>query len=87
MVGRFSVRSIVGLATLGFACNALVLAQAPAPAPAPGVVKDGPAKDNAERASAPSDRKSSLKEQALADASVQAMLEVFPAEIRDVEEM
>ena len=32
MVGRFSVRSIVGLATLGFACNALVLAQAPAPA-------------------------------------------------------
>jgi DNA polymerase-3 subunit gamma/tau len=33
------------------------------------------------------DRKSSLKEQALADASVQALLEVFPAEIRDVEEM
>ena len=34
-----------------------------------------------------SDRKSTLKEQALADASVQALLEVFPAEIRDVEEM
>ncbi len=33
------------------------------------------------------DRKSTLKEQALADASVQALLEVFPAEIRDVEEM
>src|SRR5204862_4167210 len=33
------------------------------------------------------DRKSALKEQALQDASVQAMLEVFPAEIRDVEEM
>ena len=32
MVGRFSIRSIVGLAILGFACNALVLAQAPAPA-------------------------------------------------------
>ncbi len=32
-------------------------------------------------------RKSALKEQALADASVQALLEVFPAEIRDVEEM
>jgi DNA polymerase III gamma/tau subunit len=33
------------------------------------------------------DRKSALKEQALADAGVQAMLEIFPAEIRDVEEM
>ena len=33
------------------------------------------------------DRKSALREQAMADASVQAMLEVFPAEIRDVEEM
>jgi DNA polymerase III subunit gamma/tau len=33
------------------------------------------------------DKKSALKEQALQDASVQAMLEVFPAEIRDVEEM
>ena len=32
MVGRFSARSIVGLATLGFAFNALVMAQAPAPA-------------------------------------------------------
>jgi DNA polymerase-3 subunit gamma/tau len=33
------------------------------------------------------DRKSALREQALADAGVQTMLEVFPAEIRDVEEM
>ena len=33
------------------------------------------------------DRKTALKEQALADAGVQAMLEVFPAEIRDVEEI
>ena len=33
------------------------------------------------------DRKNALREQALADAGVQAMLEVFPAEIRDVEEM
>ena len=32
-------------------------------------------------------KKSSLREQALADAGVQAMLDVFPAEIRDVEEM
>jgi hypothetical protein len=33
------------------------------------------------------EKKSTLREQALADAGVQALLEVFPAEIRDVEEM
>jgi DNA polymerase-3 subunit gamma/tau len=33
------------------------------------------------------DRKAALRDQALADAAVQALLEVFPAEIRDVEEM
>jgi hypothetical protein len=33
------------------------------------------------------DRKSALREQALADAGVQALLEVLPVEIRDVEEM
>jgi hypothetical protein len=38
-------------------------------------------------ATAESDRKAALKEQALADSGVQALLEVFPAEIRDVEEM
>ena len=38
-------------------------------------------------ATAVTDRKSALREQALADAGVQAMLDVFPAEIRDVEEM
>jgi DNA polymerase III gamma/tau subunit len=32
-------------------------------------------------------KKSTLREQALADAGVQALLEVFPAEIRDIEEM
>ena len=32
-------------------------------------------------------KKSALRERALADAGVQALLEVFPAEIRDVEEM
>jgi hypothetical protein len=36
---------------------------------------------------AAADRKSALREQALADSGVQALLEVFPAEIRDVEEM
>ena len=33
------------------------------------------------------DKKTALRDKALADAGVQAMLEVFPAEIRDVEEM
>jgi hypothetical protein len=33
------------------------------------------------------DKQSALREQALADAGVQTMLEVFSAEIRDVEEM
>jgi DNA polymerase-3 subunit gamma/tau len=33
------------------------------------------------------DRKSALREQAMGDPGVQALLEVFPAEIRDVEEM
>jgi hypothetical protein len=57
-----------------------------------GVQADGgaapadPAK-NGGQAAAAADRKSALREQALADAGVQAMLEVFPAEIRDVEEM
>jgi DNA polymerase-3 subunit gamma/tau len=36
---------------------------------------------------AAAEKKSALREQAMADAGVQAMLEVFPAEIRDVEEM
>ena len=40
-----------------------------------------------EARSSEADRKTALKEEALADAGVQALLEVFPAEIRDVEEM
>ena len=41
----------------------------------------------ASSAQSESDKKAALKEQALADSGVQALLEVFPAEIRDVEEM
>jgi hypothetical protein len=51
---------------------------------------DGPAPDAGVRPDGPPDaaaRKQSLREQALADAGVRALLEVFPAEIRDVEEM
>jgi hypothetical protein len=33
------------------------------------------------------EKKTALREQAMADAGVQAMLEVFPAEIRDIEEL
>jgi DNA polymerase-3 subunit gamma/tau len=35
----------------------------------------------------PADRKAALREQAMADTRVQALLEVFPAEIRDIEEL
>ena len=41
----------------------------------------------AEAAEKVPDKKTALREQALADAGVQTMLEMFPAEIRDVEEM
>jgi DNA polymerase-3 subunit gamma/tau len=55
----------------------VVAAQTPdGGAPVPGQIPD-----------AAVTRKSALREQALADAGVQALLEVFPAEIRDVEEM
>ena len=57
--------------------------QAEAPAP-PDAARSG---DRSAGDAPQSDRKSALRAQALADAGVQAMLEVFPAEIRDVEEM
>jgi len=57
-------------------------------------VQDGTAAPNPENpanvanpSNLANDRKAALKQQALADSGVQAMLEVFPAEIRDVEEM
>ena len=46
-----------------------------------------PAGGQQKEAVAVPDRKTELREQAMADAGVQAMLEVFPGEIRDVEEM
>jgi DNA polymerase-3 subunit gamma/tau len=52
---------------------------------APSPADHGAAKAPAAQQSA--EKKSALREQALADAGVQTMLEVFPAEIRDVEEM
>jgi len=45
--------------------------------------KDAPAAETSQA----TEKKTALREQAMADAGVQAMLEVFPAEIRDVEEM
>jgi hypothetical protein len=50
------------------------------PADAAAAGSKAPAQQSAEK-------KTALREQALADAGVQTMLEVFPAEIRDVEEM
>jgi DNA polymerase-3 subunit gamma/tau len=56
-----------------------------------GAVQAEPAAATAAPASEPDQaktaKKAALREQALADAGVQALLEVFPAEIRDVEEM
>ncbi len=54
---------------------------APAVPPKPGMPKSGPA-----AVPAP-DRQQALKERALSDSGVQAMLDVFAAEIKDVEEM
>ncbi len=57
--------------------------QADAPGPSGGSGEPGGPSQDARAA----DRKSALRDKALADAGVQTMLEVFPAEIRDVEEM
>jgi len=57
------------------AVAAVQLEAAAAPVPGPG------------EAPPPPDRKAELRQQALAEPGIQAMLEVFPAEIRDVEEM
>jgi hypothetical protein len=54
-------------------------------APAAGTTSSAPA--GAPKAEAPAGSQATLREQALADAGVKAMLEVFPAEIRDVEEI
>jgi DNA polymerase-3 subunit gamma/tau len=51
----------------------------------PGAAAGGSEAVEAEKKSA--DKKTALREQAMADAGVQAMLEVFPAEIRDIEEL
>jgi DNA polymerase III subunit gamma/tau len=50
------------------------------------VLQDAVADPPAGEAAAP-DKKAELRKQAMADAGVQAMLEVFPAEIRDIEEI
>ena len=60
---------------------------APAAAADSGPSADSAGEPAAAATAAKSDRKTALKEQALADAGVKALLEVFPAEIRDVEEM
>lgn len=49
-----------------------------------GASAAAPAPSDAQKAA---DRKTALRDKAMADAGVQTMLEVFPAEIRDVEEM
>jgi hypothetical protein len=61
---------------------AVVAVQADATAPAPP-----PAASTVTPSTEAADKKSALREEALADSGVQALLDVFPAEIRDVEEM
>jgi hypothetical protein len=46
-----------------------------------------PAASGTAAAPAEPDKRAALREQALADSGVQAMLDVFAAEIKDVEEM
>jgi DNA polymerase-3 subunit gamma/tau len=57
----------------------IAIASAQQDSPAPVAAADAPPPD--------SERKTALRERAMADEGVQALLEVFPAEIRDVEEM
>lgn len=54
-----------------------------ASAPSDASAASAPANGAADK----TDKKTALREKALADTGVQTMLEVFPAEIRDVEEM
>ena len=56
-------------------------------AAAPAADGNAPAADQKAADKKSAEKKSALREQALADAGVQTMLEVFSAEIRDVEEM
>jgi len=65
---------------------AVVSVQSEAAAAPASPASAGAAAGGSEKAET-NDRKSALREQALADPGVQAMLEVFPADIRDVEEM
>jgi DNA polymerase-3 subunit gamma/tau len=68
------------------AVTAVLSESAAAPA-APSDQRPSQASPAAPTAQKPTDKKSELREKALADTAVQTMLEVFPAEIRDVEEM
>ena len=72
---QVSGRKIMAVGVLGDA--------AAAPPPAPAQAGAPAAAEKQDR----TDKKSALREQALADAGVKTLLDVFPAEIRDVEEM
>jgi hypothetical protein len=73
---------------LGLAGRRIAFASAPADASAaPPAAAEPTAAGAAKPEMQSAEKKSALREQALADAGVQTMLEVFPAEIRDVEEM
>jgi len=73
---------------LGLAGRRIAFASAQTdPSAAPPAAAESTAAGAAKPEKQSAEKKSALREQALADAGVQTMLEVFPAEIRDVEEM
>ena len=69
------------------AVTAVLAESAASPVPSDQRSSSQASPEAAPAAPKPADRKSALREKALADTAVQTMLEVFPAEIRDVEEM
>jgi DNA polymerase III gamma/tau subunit len=69
------------------AVTAVLAESAAPPAPSDQRSSSQASPEAAPAAPKPTDKKSALREKALADTAVQTMLEVFPAEIRDVEEM
>jgi len=73
----------LGIAGRKIAMTSATVDVSAAPTGAGAGASDGPKASDKQSA----EKKSALREQALADAGVQTMLEVFTAEIRDVEEM
>jgi hypothetical protein len=77
--------ALAGIASKLAGRNIKVEADGSGADPAPEADATGP--QVAPKSAADVEKQAALKEQVMADTGVQALLEVFPAEIRDVEEM